>query len=251
MSTLFISDIHLSAQRPDMTAALVRFLEHDAPGADALYVLGDLFEFWIGDDDPNPLHQQMADAFLALSQQNVPIYFIHGNRDFLLGQQFAKRAGMTLLGDPCVIDLYGERVVLSHGDLLCTLDLGYQKFRRITQLKWLRWLFLRLPLARRQAIACKMRGQSQMENAHKSQIIMDVTPAAVDDTLRAHDCRMMIHGHTHRPAIHDFTLDGQHARRIVLGDWFEQGSVLVCRPGEQRLEMRALAMIGPAAHPSV
>ncbi|HDO1355472.1 UDP-2,3-diacylglucosamine diphosphatase [Aeromonas veronii] len=251
MSTLFISDIHLSAQRPDMTAALVRFLEHDAPGADALYVLGDLFEFWIGDDDPNPLHQQMADAFLALSQQNVPIYFIHGNRDFLLGQQFAKRAGMTLLGDPCVIELYGERVVLSHGDLLCTLDEGYQKFRRITQLKWLRWLFLRLPLARRQAIACKMRGQSQMENAHKSQIIMDVTPAAVDDTLRAHDCRMMIHGHTHRPAIHDFTLDGHPARRIVLGDWFEQGSVLICRPGEQRLEMRVLATIDPAAYPSV
>ncbi|MGL4250616.1 MAG: UDP-2,3-diacylglucosamine diphosphatase [Aeromonas sp.] len=240
--TLFISDIHLCGERPDMTAALVRFLAKEAVGADALYVLGDLFEFWIGDDDPNPLHQQIADAFLALSQQNLPIYFIHGNRDFLLGQQFATRAGMTLLGDPCVIDLYGERVVLSHGDLLCTLDLGYQKFRRITQLKWLRWLFLQLPLARRQAIARKMRGQSQMENAHKSQRIMDVTPAAVDDTLRAHDCRMMIHGHTHRPAIHHFMLDGEPARRIVLGDWFEQGSVLICRPGEQRLEVRALAI---------
>ncbi|MGL4794774.1 MAG: UDP-2,3-diacylglucosamine diphosphatase, partial [Aeromonas jandaei] len=166
MRTLFISDIHLCSDRPDMTAALVHFLAKEAVGADALYVLGDLFEFWIGDDDPNPLHQQMADAFLALSQQNVPIYFIHGNRDFLLGQEFAKRAGITLLGDPCVIELYGERVVLSHGDLLCTLDEGYQKFRRITQLKWLRWLFLRLPLARRQAIARKMRGQSQMENAH-------------------------------------------------------------------------------------
>ncbi|MFQ2218050.1 UDP-2,3-diacylglucosamine diphosphatase [Aeromonas enteropelogenes] len=247
MSTLFISDIHLCAQRPDMTAALVHFLEHDAVGADALYVLGDLFEFWIGDDDPNPLHQTIADAFLALSQQNVPIYFIHGNRDFLLGQQYAKRAGMTLLGDPCVIELYGERVVLSHGDLLCTLDERYQKFRRITQLKWLRWLFLRLPLPRRQAIAHKMRGQSQMENAYKSQSIMDVTPAAVDTMLRSHDCRMMIHGHTHRPAIHDFTLDGQPARRIVLGDWFEQGSVLVCRPGEQRLEQRPLPQADTAS----
>lgn len=106
MSTLFISDIHLSQGRPDMTAALVRFLAKDAPGADALYVLGDLFEFWIGDDDPNPLHREVADAFLALSQQGVPLYFIHGNRDFLLGRQFAKRAGMTLLGDPCVIELY-------------------------------------------------------------------------------------------------------------------------------------------------
>ena len=240
MSTLFISDIHLSQGRPDMTAALVRFLAEDAPGADALYVLGDLFEFWIGDDDPNPLHREVADAFLALSQQGVPLYFIHGNRDFLLGRQFAKRAGMTLLGDPCVIELYGERVLLSHGDLLCTRDEGYQKFRRITQLKWLRWLFLRLPLSRRQAIAHKMRGQSQMENAHKSQIIMDVTPEAVDEMLRQHGCRLMIHGHTHRPAIHDVTLDGRAARRIVLGDWFEQGSVLVCSPAGQRLDTRAL-----------
>lgn len=240
MSTLFISDIHLSQGRPDMTAALVRFLAEDAPGADALYVLGDLFEFWIGDDDPNPLHREVADAFLALSQQGVPLYFIHGNRDFLLGRQFAKRAGMTLLGDPCVIELYGERVLLSHGDLLCTRDEGYQKFRRITQLKWLRWLFLRLPLSRRQAIAHKMRGQSQMENAHKSQIIMDVTPEAVDEMLRQHGCRLMIHGHTHRPAIHDFTLDGRAVRRIVLGDWFEQGSVLVCSPAGQRLDTRAL-----------
>ena len=240
MSTLFISDIHLSAARPDMTAALVRFLQDDAPGADALYVLGDLFEFWVGDDDPNPLHQEVADAFLTLSQQGVPIYFIHGNRDFLLGRQFAKRAGMTLLGDPCVIDLYGERVLLSHGDLFCTLDVDYQKFRRITQLKWLRWLFLRLPLSRRQRIACKMRGQSQMENASKQQFIMDVTPAAVDEALRAHDCQVLIHGHTHRPAIHDFKLGNKAARRIVLGDWFEQGSILVCSPAGQRLETRLL-----------
>lgn len=240
MSTLFISDIHLSQGRPDMTAALVRFLEQDAPGADALYVLGDLFEFWIGDDDPNPLHREVADAFLALSQQGVPVYFIHGNRDFMLGKQFAKEAGMTLLGDPCVIDLYGERVLLSHGDLLCTLDVDYQKFRRITQLRWLRWLFLRLPLSRRQRIAHKMRGQSQMENAGKQQTIMDVTPAAVDEMLRQHGCRTLIHGHTHRPAIHDFMLDGRPARRIVLGDWFEQGSLLICSPAGQRLETRAL-----------
>lgn len=240
MSTLFISDIHLSQARPDMTAALVRFLEREAPGADALYVLGDLFEFWIGDDDPNALHGQVADAFLALSQQGVPLYFIHGNRDFLLGRQFARRAGMTLLGDPCVIDLYGERTLLSHGDLLCTLDVGYQKFRRITQLKWLRWLFLRLPLGRRQRIAHRMRGQSQMDNAGKQQRIMDVTPGAVDEMMRRHHCRLMIHGHTHRPAVHDFVLDGAPARRIVLGDWFEQGSILVCSPAGQRLESRPL-----------
>ncbi|PJG57684.1 UDP-2,3-diacylglucosamine diphosphatase [Aeromonas cavernicola] len=240
MSTLFISDLHLCAQRPDMTAALLHFLAHDGPAADALYVLGDLFEFWIGDDDPNPLHQQIADAFAALSQQQVPIYFIHGNRDFLLGQPFAERAGMTLLPDPCVIDLYGERVLLSHGDLLCTLDKGYQRLRRITQQRWLRWLFLRLPLAQRQGIARKMRGQSQMENRHKSQRIMDVTPEAVEQMLRQSGCRVMIHGHTHRPAIHDMVLDGHAARRIVLGDWFEQGSVLICRPGEQQLTAQPL-----------
>ncbi|MFG0833208.1 UDP-2,3-diacylglucosamine diphosphatase [Aeromonas bivalvium] len=240
MSTLFISDIHLSEARPDMTAALLHFLQQEAPGADALYVLGDLFEFWIGDDDPNPLHQEVADAFLALSRRGVPLYFIHGNRDFLLGQDFARRAGMTLLPDPCIIDLYGTRTLLSHGDLLCTRDLGYQKFRRITQLGWLRWIFLRLPLARRRKIAGKLRGQSQQQNAYKAQAIMDVTPLAVDEMLRQHGCRLMIHGHTHRPAIHDVTLDGRAARRIVLGDWFEQGSILICTPGGQRLEQRSL-----------
>lgn len=243
MSTLFISDIHLSEARPDMTAALLHFLQQEAPGADALYVLGDLFEFWIGDDDPNPLHRQVADAFLALGRRGVPLYFIHGNRDFLLGRDFARCAGMTLLPDPCIIDLYGARTLLSHGDLLCTRDLGYQKFRRITQLKWLRWLFLRLPLARRRKIAGKLRGQSQQQNAYKAQAIMDVTPQAVDDMLRQHGCRLMIHGHTHRPAIHELRLDGAPARRIVLGDWFEQGSILICTPGGQRLEQRSLPTV--------
>ncbi|MFM4963005.1 UDP-2,3-diacylglucosamine diphosphatase [Aeromonas bivalvium] len=243
MSTLFISDIHLSEARPDMTAALLHFLQQEALGADALYVLGDLFEFWIGDDDPNPLHREVADAFLALGRRGVPLYFIHGNRDFLLGQDFARRAGMTLLPDPCIIDLYGARTLLSHGDLLCTRDLGYQKFRRITQLKWLRWLFLHLPLARRRKIAGKLRGQSQQQNAYKAQAIMDVTPQAVDDMLRQHDCRLMIHGHTHRPAIHELRLDGAPARRIVLGDWFEQGSILICTPGGQRLEQRSLPTV--------
>ena len=242
-STLFISDIHLCAARPDMTAALVRFLAQDAPGADALYVLGDLFEFWIGDDDLTALHQEVAEAFLALSQQGVPIYFIHGNRDFMLGKQFARRAGMTLLGDPCTIDLYGERVLLSHGDMLCTQDLGYQKYRRIVNMKWLRWLFLRLPLRRRQAIAHKIRGQSESGavNPQKRKGIMDVTLDAVDELMRQHGCRTMIHGHTHRPAIHDFSLDGAPARRIVLGDWFEQGSILTCSSAGQRLETRPLS----------
>ena len=137
MATLFIADLHLQTEEPAITAGFLRFLQGEARQADALYILGDLFEAWIGDDEPNPLHQQIATAIKAVVDAGVPCYFIHGNRDFLLGKAFAKRAGMTLLGDPCVIDLYGQRVLLSHGDLLCTLDLGYQKFRRITQQKWL------------------------------------------------------------------------------------------------------------------
>ncbi len=223
-----------------MTAALLSFLQGEARRADALYVLGDLFEFWIGDDDPNPLHDQVADAFAALASAGVPLYFVHGNRDFLLGPAFARRAGMTLLGDPSVIELYGQRTLLMHGDLLCTLDVDYQRFRRVTGWRWLRWLFLHLPLARRQRIARQLRGNSQKENAGKAQSIMDVTEAAVHQAMRQHHCTLLIHGHTHRPAIHDFSLDGQPARRIVLGDWFEQGSVLACRPAEQTLEQRPL-----------
>ena len=157
-----------------MTAALVRFLAEDAPGCRRPLCAGDLFEFWIGDDDPNPLHREVADAFLALSQQGCPLF--HSRQPRLpLGAPVCQTGRHDPARRPCVIELYGERVLLSHGDLLCTRDEGYQKFRRITQLKWLRWLFLRLPLSRRQAIAHKMRGQSQMENAQKSQIIMDVT----------------------------------------------------------------------------
>ncbi|MFL9592989.1 UDP-2,3-diacylglucosamine diphosphatase [Aeromonas schubertii] len=240
MTTLFISDIHLTAERPDMTAALLAFLQGEARQADALYVLGDLFEFWIGDDDPNPLHQALAEAFAALPRAGVPLYFVHGNRDFLLGQAYARRAGMTLLGDPTLINLYGERTLVMHGDSLCTLDAAYQRFRRITGWPWLRWLFLRLPLARRQRIAKKLRGNSQKESAYKSQAIMDVTQDAVEALMREQGATLLIHGHTHRPAIHDFTLDGQAVRRIVLGDWFEQGSVLVCRPGDAHLERRPL-----------
>ena len=241
---LFISDLHLSPQTPGVTRIFLDFLGDRARNAEHLYILGDLFDVWVGDDgidDPDDgFNRQIVSALRALTDSGVKLSVLHGNRDFLLGKAFAKRAGMTLLGDPCVIDLYGQRVLLSHGDLLCTLDLGYQKFRRITQQKWLRWLFLRLPLTRRQIIACKMRGQSQMENAGKPQTIMDVTPAAVDALLRQHGCRLMIHGHTHRPAVHDFMLDGKPARRIVLGDWFEQGSVLSCSPQDQRLESRPL-----------
>lgn len=240
MTTLFISDLHLSATRPDMTACLLDFLRIEARGADALYILGDLFEFWIGDDDPSALHALIAAAFYDLSQSGVPIYFVHGNRDFLLGKAYAQRAGMELLGDPVVITLYGERALLMHGDLLCTLDTGYQRFRRITSWRWLRWLFLHLPLTRRQAIAAKMRANSQQENSYKAQSIMDVTDEAVRAVMREHDCALLIHGHTHRPAIHRVEIDGQPARRIVLGDWFEQGSVLVCTPQGQVLEQRPL-----------
>ena len=243
MSTLFISDLHLCAQRPDMTAALVRFLERDAPKADALYVLGDLFEFWIGDDDPNPLHQQVAEAFLALSRQNVPIYFIHGNRDFLVGPDYARRAGMRLLPDPAVVALYGEPVLLMHGDLLCTDDTAYQVFRAQTRDPAWRQRFLAQPLAARQAFAAQAREASMARQREMIagdrgtfETVTDVAPATVEATLVRFGVSTLIHGHTHRPAIHQLQAAGRACRRIVLGDWYEQGSVLRVDADGMRLD---------------
>lgn len=243
MKTYFISDLHLCPQRPDMTAALLTFLNDDACAADALYILGDLFEFWIGDDEQNPLQQQIEQALFRLSQQHVAIYFIHGNRDFLLGQAFAKRAGITLLSDPCVINLYGQRVLLSHGDQFCTLDESYQRFRRFTSLKWLQKLFLTLPLKWRLRVANAMRQQSQQGNRQKSQQLMDVTAEAVQRALQSHDCQVLIHGHTHRPGVHPFEHNQKNCQRIVLGDWFEQGSFLIASANGLFLATRPLPKI--------
>ena len=236
MATLFTSDLHLEPTRPAVTALFLEFLERRARQAEALYILGDLFEAWIGDDDDAALGGTVADALRALARQGVPTYFLHGNRDFLLGERFAAASGMQLLPESVVIDLAGERTLLLHGDALCTDDVEYQAFRaQVRDPAW-RARILALPLAQRRALAGQMRETSQQAARQKAADIMDVNPAAVDQALRTHGVRRLIHGHTHRPAIHHWTLDGQPARRAVLGDWHDQGSVLVAGAQDWRLE---------------
>jgi len=226
VATLFIADLHLSTEEPAITAGFLRLLEGEARTAEALYILGDLFEAWIGDDDPNPLHAAIAAAIRALVESGVPCYFIHGNRDFLIGKRFARQSGMTLLPAEKVLTLYGERVLIMHGDTLCTDDVGYQRFRAKVQQRWLQTLFLSLPLFIRQRIAAKMRAGSKASNQTKSDAIMDVNQQAVSEVMRQHHVRHLIHGHTHRPAIHDLQIEGHPARRYVLGAWHQEGSMI-------------------------
>ncbi|RWR00733.1 UDP-2,3-diacylglucosamine hydrolase [[Pantoea] beijingensis] len=224
--TLFIADLHLCHEEPAITAGFLRFLQREAVHADALYILGDLFEAWIGDDDPNPLHAEVARALLVLKQQGVPCYFIHGNRDFLLGQQFAHASGMRLLPEEKILTLYGKRILILHGDTLCTDDQSYQRFRRKVHQRWLQKLFLALPLFVRQRIAARMRDGSKQANSTKSLAIMDVNPEAVINAFKQHQVNGMIHGHTHRPAVHTLEIDGQTVQRVVLGAWHQQGSMI-------------------------
>lgn len=239
MATLFIADLHLSVDEPAISACFFDFLATEAVTADALYILGDLFEFWIGDDDPKPLYKQVARALKTLSEQGVPIYFIHGNRDFMVGNVFAKQAGVTLLPDAKLIDLYGTPTLIMHGDTLCTQDEAYQRYRKKVHNKPLQWLFRRLPLSIRQNIGNKIRQNSHEETPQKKAEITDVCQTAIDEQMRHFHATRLIHGHTHKPTIHPFTLDGQALERIVLGDWYQQGSVLVCDEHGCRLETRA------------
>ncbi len=223
LRTLFIADLHLCQEEPAITDGFLHFLAREAVRCDALYILGDLFEAWIGDDDPNPLHQQVADALRALP---APVYFMHGNRDFLIGKAYGRASGMTLLPEEQVLTLYGHRVLILHGDMLCTDDAGYQRFRAKVHQRWLQRLFLALPLSLRQRIAVRMRDDSKQANQHKSQIIMDVNAGAVNATMLRQQVSVMIHGHTHRPAIHRFALQGEPAERAVLDAWHARGSMI-------------------------
>ena len=228
MSTLFVSDLHLDPERPEITALFGRFLDGEARGADALYILGDLFEAWVGDDDPSEAGAFVAERLRALVEAGVPTYFIRGNRDFLLGDAYATRCGMTLLDDPTVVDLYGTPSLLLHGDLLCTDDAAYQQFRAQTRDPQWQAQFLAQPLAARLAFAAQARAASQARYGElvakgMAETVGDVAPATVQAWFERFGIRRMIHGHTHRPAIHD---EGHGRTRIVLGDWYEQGSVL-------------------------
>jgi UDP-2,3-diacylglucosamine hydrolase len=233
MSTYFISDLHLDASRPAVTAQALAFLAGPARSADALYILGDLFEAWIGDDAAIAPADELADALQSLTRAGVPVYFIHGNRDFLLGADYARRTGMRLLPEPSVIDLYGTPTVIEHGDLLCTDDTAYLAFRAQSRDPAFIAGFLAQSPAQRQAFAEKARaasaaGQAAMKDRDQAsfEAITDATEAAICERIARYGCPRLIHGHTHRPAVHTHALPDRLATRVVLGDWYEQGSVL-------------------------
>ncbi len=229
MATLFISDLHLCAQRPVVIGLFLDFLRQRAARAEALYILGDLFEYWIGDDAINDAEfASIVDALHTLTQGGTPAFIMHGNRDFLIGTDFEKASGCHLLPDPTLIDLYGERVLLMHGDTLCTDDVAYLDFRRVVRdPQWIAG-FLSKTVDERNAVVRNLRETSKAAMAEKKPEIMDVNTETVTTIMRQHGVHHLIHGHTHRPAQHDLQLNGQTARRSVLGDWYEQGSVLVC-----------------------
>ncbi|MBZ9612052.1 UDP-2,3-diacylglucosamine diphosphatase [Rheinheimera sp. MA13] len=246
--TLFIADLHLAADRPDITAAFLRFLRQQAIKADALYILGDLFEVWIGDDNPEPLLDTVASALSEL-KQHIPVYFIHGNRDFILRQGYAKRAGMQLLPQQQVVDLYGTPTLIMHGDSLCTLDIAYQKFRKWWNQPWWQWLLLKTPLAYRQRLAAKARRKSaahkaryaEQQQGQQQPQIMDVTPSEVPRVMAEAGVLKLIHGHTHRPAVHRVDINGEPGERYVLGDWYTQSSYLRVSASQWQLHFTDLA----------
>jgi len=227
--TLFISDLHLAPDTPVANDALLYFLQRTAPAAKALYVLGDLFEYWIGDDAlEHPFARGITEAFRKLSDAGVRVYFMHGNRDFLIGSRFARESGMKILEDPTVVNLYGRPTLLMHGDTLCSDDVEYQKFRAMVRNPAWQRAFLAKPLAERAGVAQDVRGQSEQAKQRKDMAIMDVTPATVEEVLRRHAYPQLIHGHTHRPARHEHIVDGRLCERWVLADWYDQGSYLIC-----------------------
>lgn len=225
--TYFIADLHLSETRPKLTALFADFMQQRASEADAVYILGDLFDFWIGDDECSPLIDTVKHQIRTVVKRGVPCFFIHGNRDFLLGKRFAADCGLQLLPEYQVIDLYGEPTLICHGDTLCTDDLAYQAFRRNVHRPWLQWLFCRLPLKVRLKIAQNIRTKSNRDKRYKSQTIMDVNPEFTRQIFDRFQVKRLIHGHTHRQNIHRIP---PHFERIVLGDWGDTASVLEVTP---------------------
>ena len=227
MSTLFISDLHLCSGRPEINRSFFGFLQREAANAGTLYILGDLFEYWAGDDDlGDPFNATIIAALARLAASGVPVYLMHGNRDFVIGEAFAGASGVTLLPDPTLLSLYGQPTLAMHGDTLCTLDQAYQAFRREARSEtWIRKLLQR-PLTERKAAIESLRRQSEQEKRTKPEEIMDVAPAEVEAVLRRYGYPRLIHGHTHRPATHRFTIGGAEYTRIVLGAWHTTADVL-------------------------
>jgi UDP-2,3-diacylglucosamine hydrolase len=239
MARLFVSDVHLDAGSPDAVEQFLAFLQVHGAGAEALYILGDLFEVWIGDDDPDPCKEQVRAGLRALTGQGVACFLLHGNRDFLLGRDFCDSTGCRLLPDPVVAQFDGgERVLLTHGDALCTDDHAYQELRSIVRAPRYQQRFLTLPVSDRAMLADQARAGSREHTSSTTAYIMDVNDAAVAAAFRGAGVRRIIHGHTHRPAVHELMIDGQNVQRIVLGAWYEHGSYLIYENG--RYELREL-----------
>lgn len=238
---LLISDLHLEEQRPDITRAFLDLLGGRARDAEALYILGDFFEVWIGDDAMTSYQRSICQALRELSDSGTQVFLMHGNRDFLLGQAFCKAAGATLLKDPSVVDFYGEPVLLMHGDSLCTRDEAYQRMRRYLRNPLSLWILRHLPLRTRHKLARKLRSESRAQTRMKANDIVDVTPEQVPLVMQQQGVRTLVHGHTHRPAIHKLQIGDQAARRIVLGDWDRQGWAL--QVDEQGMQLAAFDFV--------
>ena len=239
MTTLFISDLHIEASRPDITARFVEFAGAELGQATALYILGDLFETWIGDEEPDPDQRRVMEALKTWTDSGVPCFVMHGNRDFLIGRRFCEATGAELLPDPVVVTLYGTPVLVMHGDALCTDDRSYQRLRATVRDAGWQQKFLSLNVRQRRTIAQAARAGSRAHMAGLEYSIVDVNPASVEIALRQAGTGVLLHGHTHRPAVHTICVDGRECTRIVLGDWYDQGSVL--RWNATGFELGALA----------
>lgn len=226
MTTLFISDLHLEADRPDIGQQFLQFLQTQANEADDLYILGDLFEAWVGDDDPNTHYFSIKRALRKLTDGGIPVYFMHGNRDFMIGKGFANETGVKILKDPFKVTMYGQKTLLSHGDVLCIDDVQYQRVRKMVRDPDWQANMRAKPLKERLRIAQEARRQSLEQTINKSLEIMDVNQDEVKRVIKEHNVDVLLHGHTHRPDVHIVDLGNRKAKRIVLGDWYDQGSLV-------------------------
>jgi len=225
--TIFISDLHLDESHPEITRGFLHLLQQCDSNVDALYILGDLFEVWIGDDNNSNFQDTIISALKSATDKGLRIYFMFGNRDFLIGKRFLNATGCELLPDEAKINLYSQQVLLMHGDTLCTRDVAYLKARKFAHNPLVQKLFLALPLSLRKYIACRLREKSMAHTSSAASDIMDVTQSEVERVMTSHNACYLIHGHTHQPAFHEFHLNHSPALRIVLGAWHERGNMLV------------------------